>query len=307
MAETDTKTLTGGQLKIPPANLLPSASGPAPRARRTLRISLNIPIIVSGETEAGVFREESRTLNVNVHGGLISLATKVVDAQLITLTNCSTSEQQMCRVIRVMPTPEGILEAGVEFTQPAANFWRVSFPPADWTRVEEIRKPEPLLPWPRNHVNSQGRHSTPAAGDQARPTYAGLLPRLAAGFIDILILAAILGAGGALGNLIVPGGGVISRNGASDFVIVILLNVIYLYFTLMESSPWQATFGKKTLRLYVTDLTGVRMTISRAAGRTFAKYLTGMTLGIGYIICAFTEQKQALHDTISRSLVLRRP
>jgi uncharacterized RDD family membrane protein YckC len=183
----------------------------------------------------------------------------------------------------------------------------VAFPPADWTRVEEIRRPEPLLPWPRKHLHGQGRHSTLASDDQPRPTYAGLLPRIAAAFIDVLILASILGAGGVLAILFAPGRDLISLISASDFVIVILLNVIYLYFILMESSPWQATFGKKTLRLYVTDLTGVRLTVSRAAGRTFAKYLTGMTLGIGYVMCAFTEQKQALHDSISRSLVLRRP
>jgi uncharacterized RDD family membrane protein YckC len=82
---------------------------------------------------------------------------------------------------------------------------------------------------------------------------------------------------------------------------------IWLYFAVMESSSWQATFGKKLLGLYVTDIKGQRLSLSRATGRTFAKYLSSMTAGIGYLLCGFTEKKQALHDIVANCLVLRRP
>jgi uncharacterized RDD family membrane protein YckC len=80
----------------------------------------------------------------------------------------------------------------------------------------------------------------------------------------------------------------------------------WLYFAVLESSPWQATLGKKLLGLYVTDLHGQRLTLSRATGRTLAKYLSSMTLGIGYLLCGFTDRKQALHDVVAQCLVLRR-
>jgi uncharacterized RDD family membrane protein YckC len=81
----------------------------------------------------------------------------------------------------------------------------------------------------------------------------------------------------------------------------------WLYFALMESSSWQATLGKKMLGLCVTDLGGNRLTLGRATGRTFAKYLSSTTAGVGYLLCGFTKKKQALHDIVANCLVLRQP
>jgi uncharacterized RDD family membrane protein YckC len=87
---------------------------------------------------------------------------------------------------------------------------------------------------------------------------------------------------------------------------MVLIVGTWLYFAIMESSPWQATLGKRLLGLYVTDLNGQRLTLIRATGRSLAKYLSIMTAGIGYLLCGFTERKQALHDVVARCLVLRR-
>ena len=81
----------------------------------------------------------------------------------------------------------------------------------------------------------------------------------------------------------------------------------WLYFAYLESGEKQATWGKQMLGLYVTDLSGNRMTFARASGRFFAKIVSGLIpLGIGYIMAGFTERKQALHDMIASCLVLRR-
>lgn len=81
---------------------------------------------------------------------------------------------------------------------------------------------------------------------------------------------------------------------------------IWLYFAVMESSSWQATLGKKLVGLYVTDIEGKKLSLGRATGRTFAKYLSSITAGIGYLMCGFTGKKQALHDMVANCLVLRR-
>jgi uncharacterized RDD family membrane protein YckC len=81
----------------------------------------------------------------------------------------------------------------------------------------------------------------------------------------------------------------------------------WLYFAYLESGEKQGTWGKQALNIYVTDLTGNRITLGRASGRFFAKMISGMIpLGIGYIMAGFTERKQALHDMIASCLVLRR-
>jgi uncharacterized RDD family membrane protein YckC len=81
----------------------------------------------------------------------------------------------------------------------------------------------------------------------------------------------------------------------------------WLYYAFMESSEYQATLGKMALGLKVTDLAGQRIAFGRATGRYFAKILSGLILMIGYIMAAFTERKQALHDMLASTLVVMRP
>jgi uncharacterized RDD family membrane protein YckC len=81
----------------------------------------------------------------------------------------------------------------------------------------------------------------------------------------------------------------------------------WLYFAAMESSARQATFGKVAMSLIVTNVEGRRLSFGHATGRFFAKLVSGLIpLGIGYIMAAFTEKKQALHDMIAGTLVLRK-
>ncbi len=87
------------------------------------------------------------------------------------------------------------------------------------------------------------------------------------------------------------------------------LVLTWLYHALMESSEWQATLGKKALGLVVTDMAGHRVSFGRATGRHFGKIVTNLVsfgIGLGYLMAAFTEKKQALHDMLAGCLVLRR-
>ena len=90
-------------------------------------------------------------------------------------------------------------------------------------------------------------------------------------------------------------------------LVVVLLGGIWLYYALTESSAWQGTLGKKALGLIVTDLDGRRVTFARATGRFFSRIITGLVpLFIGYILAGITAKKQALHDMIAGTLVLRK-
>lgn len=82
--------------------------------------------------------------------------------------------------------------------------------------------------------------------------------------------------------------------------------VSWLYYALSESSPKQATLGKQALGIVVTDLNGKRISFGKATGRYFGKYLSTITLFIGYLMAAFTDKNQALHDIMAGTLVVKR-
>jgi uncharacterized RDD family membrane protein YckC len=137
-----------------------------------------------------------------------------------------------------------------------------------------------------------------------RVTYAGFWKRVAAYFIDAVVLN--IGFWGIGTPLLF--GGFAAGEGVAMVVLmlVILLSLIvpWLYFAMMESSPKQATLGKLALNIRVTDLQGQRISFGRASGRFWGKIISGLTCYIGLIMAAFTERKQALHDMMASCLVV---
>lgn len=83
------------------------------------------------------------------------------------------------------------------------------------------------------------------------------------------------------------------------------LLLMWPYWAIFESSSWQATPGKRLMGLSVVDIQGQRIGFLRATGRFFAKLLSNMTLLIGYLLAAWTSRKQALHDLVVSTCVVR--
>ena len=82
--------------------------------------------------------------------------------------------------------------------------------------------------------------------------------------------------------------------------------VWWLYFALFETSSWQATPGKRALRLKVTDVNGIHITFGRATARFTAKLLSAAPLFGGFLLPVWTRHKQALHDLVAGTLVVTR-
>lgn len=93
--------------------------------------------------------------------------------------------------------------------------------------------------------------------------------------------------------------------GQGQLYTVLATLIGWLYFAGFESSTKQATFGKQVLHLRATDISGNPLTFGRATGRYFAKILSSLILMIGYIMIAFTERKQGLHDMVAGTLVVK--
>jgi uncharacterized RDD family membrane protein YckC len=131
--------------------------------------------------------------------------------------------------------------------------------------------------------------------------YAGFWRRVAAVIIDGILLGIVT----APLILALAGGNTYEQASRSASGSLVSTVVSWLYYALMESSAKQATLGKMALGIMVTDLEGRRIGFGRATGRYFAKILSALILGIGFLMAAFTARKQGLHDMIAGTLVIR--
>ena len=167
-----------------------------------------------------------------------------------------------------------------------------------------------------------------SAGVSAPLPYGGFWLRFVAAFVDgliigipfwivVVVLIFMFGGFGTMIHRIPPDSHPVDPREAmallAPFLMAFFLGWLafmilqWLYFAGMESSARQATFGKSVMSLRVTDYDGQRISFGHATGRFFAKIISGLIpLAIGYIMAGFTERKQALHDLIAGTLVLKR-
>ncbi|MGE5397731.1 MAG: RDD family protein [Chitinophagales bacterium] len=152
------------------------------------------------------------------------------------------------------------------------------------------------------------RYGPPEAVQYYEVTYAGFWKRFAAALIDGFFLKISTAIIGVIAGIAIDGSpdSTWMPNNSEDFTPfdLITLVIYWLYFTLMESSTFQATPGKMALGIKVTDLEGNQISFARANGRYWSKLISTIILLIGYIMAGFTEKKQALHDLIAKTLVI---
>jgi uncharacterized RDD family membrane protein YckC len=143
--------------------------------------------------------------------------------------------------------------------------------------------------------------------------FAGFWKRFVAYLLDFVIVLFLgMAIGAVAGFFIGIIGGLIGREqkviqftaGVVGFFLGSLSS--WLYHALMESSGKQATLGKMTLNIQVTDYTGERISFARATGRYFAKFISAILLCVGFMMAGWTEKKQALHDIMAGTLVVKK-
>jgi len=134
-------------------------------------------------------------------------------------------------------------------------------------------------------------------GSRAELEYAGFWSRVAALIVDdailiVLGLALLIGAASVGVELVV----------VANFVFML---VAFFYWPVLESMEHRATLGKQLLGIQVTDMNGARLSFVRSLLRNLAKILSSLPFGLGFLLAAFTPKKQALHDLITKCLVVR--
>lgn len=106
--------------------------------RRSERVLLDVPLIICGNatmTNKEPFREETFTLTVSAHGALVVLASKVELGQTVKLTKIKTTDEREATVAFLGPPYAGLSTVGLQFANPAPEFWPVNPQPADWVRA----------------------------------------------------------------------------------------------------------------------------------------------------------------------------
>lgn len=131
----------------------------------------------------------------------------------------------------------------------------------------------------------------------AAPAYGGFWIRFLAYFVDGLILF--------VGCIVV---GVAAAFAGDAFELLATLVFLFgpiLYFAAMQASARQATYGKALVGLKVADNGGNRISLLRSLGRELAKIISAFPLMIGFLLAGFTQRKQALHDMVASTVVVR--
>jgi len=115
------------------------APGSTTPRRRSQRLLMQVAVQVSGrDAQGNPFHEDTETLTINAHGALILISARVTSGSVLQMTHKGTQEEQGCRVAFLGPVRAGRSEVGLEFSVPHPSFWRVAFPPDDWSP----RRPE---------------------------------------------------------------------------------------------------------------------------------------------------------------------
>jgi hypothetical protein len=120
---------------------------PPPRVhqRRSQRILLAVPVLISGQRRDGsALSEHTATQIVNALGALILLREPVFCGQKLRMTHLATSEEIACTVIAINPPTAEIPEIDVSFSKPSPGFWRVSFPPRTGTLERQSKEVPPI-------------------------------------------------------------------------------------------------------------------------------------------------------------------
>lgn len=185
---------------------------------------------------------------------------------------------------------------------------RYNFPPNAYYWTDGMANWQPLASVMPQHVNPQQNYAQPVNVDvfYDEDRYADFWQRFVAYLVDVVIfwiIAFFLGVilGGVFADMAF-------RNPGGFLFLTTFFNIlsVWLYCALFESSEYQATPGKMLMKIKVVDKHFNRITFAQASGRYFSKILSSLILMIGYLMVLWSSQKQALHDQIANTLVVKK-
>jgi uncharacterized RDD family membrane protein YckC len=137
----------------------------------------------------------------------------------------------------------------------------------------------------------------PVAAVELQP--AGFWLRVVAFIVDYAVLLILLAAM-MMGAMSVGG----EELAGPAYLLWVLAT--FLYWPVLESTAWRGTVGKRLVGIVVGDIDGGGLSFVRSLLRNLAKIISSIPFGIGFLLAAFTSRKQALHDLITKAVVMRK-
>lgn len=108
-------------------------AAPKNDTRRSTRLSLRIPVVVTHLDPTCQFREECETVVINAHGCGVIVHKKLENETHVLVELVSTGASKKAHVVAAVPTLDATAWLlGLEFDSPEKNFWGIEHPPADW-------------------------------------------------------------------------------------------------------------------------------------------------------------------------------
>jgi uncharacterized RDD family membrane protein YckC len=81
---------------------------------------------------------------------------------------------------------------------------------------------------------------------------------------------------------------------------------LIVYNSICEASPMRGSIGKRIFKMVVVDVDGLRLSYLNALLRSVGKTLSIAFLYLGFLSIFFTEHRQALHDLLAKTYVVKR-
>ncbi len=101
--------------------------------RRSTRLSRQIPVVITSLDPARNFCGEYETIVVNAHGCGVIVRELLEKETPVTVELVSNGRSKKGRIVLVISLVEGTSWlVGLEFDNPAGDFWEIENPPADW-------------------------------------------------------------------------------------------------------------------------------------------------------------------------------
>lgn len=138
----------------------------------------------------------------------------------------------------------------------------------------------------------------------AKKPKAGFWLRLVALMIDVFLIFMIQVAFGIL--LAFSSNGGFNLDSSISVLLQIFSTVVSLFYWIFFTGNCGQTPGKMLLRIQVVRVDGDNLGYGKAFYReVVGKFLSGIIFAIGYLMAAFDDQKQGLHDRMAKTYVIK--
>ena len=113
-------------------------------------VCVEVPLEIHGSRRSNVqgqpaepFNEETFSVIVFPHGGIVRLEAAVIAGQMLAVTNRNSQRGILCRVTNVRNYPKLKSYVEIVFSQPAPGFWGVRFPDEGHSHFQPVETAEP--------------------------------------------------------------------------------------------------------------------------------------------------------------------